>query len=160
VAITGTNGKTTVTRMIGHIWQHAGYCAGMTTTDGIFIGNRRIMDGDTTGPVSARTVLTDPAVEVAVLETARGGMQRGGLGFDACDVAVVTNISEDHLGQDGIEDIEDLVFIKSLLVEVVRPGGHTLLNADDPYVTALRARAKGKSSISAPSRIIFSFAGI
>ncbi len=144
VAITGTNGKTTVTRMIGHIWQHAGYCAGMTTTDGIFIGNRRIMDGDTTGPVSARTVLTDPAVEVAVLETARGGMQRGGLGFDACDVAVVTNISEDHLGQDGIEDIEDLVFIKSLLVEVVRPGGHTLLNADDPYVTALRARAKGE----------------
>ncbi|MDR7866122.1 MAG: cyanophycin synthetase [Sporomusaceae bacterium] len=144
IAITGTNGKTTVSRMIGHIWQHAGYRAGMTTTDGIFIGNRRIVDGDTTGPVSARTVLTDPAVEVAVLETARGGMQRSGLGFDTCDVAVVTNISEDHLGQDGIEDIDDLVFIKSLLVEVVRPGGHTLLNADDPYVTALRGRAKGE----------------
>lgn len=144
IAITGTNGKTTVSRMIGHIWQYAGYCAGMTTTDGIYIGNRRVVEGDTTGPVSARTVLTDPAVEVAVLETARGGMQRSGLGFDACDVAVVTNISEDHLGQDGIEDIDDLVFIKSLLVEAVRPGGHTLLNADDPYVTALRGRARGE----------------
>ncbi len=144
IAITGTNGKTTVSRMIGHIWQQAGYRAGMTTTDGIYIDNRRVVEGDTTGPVSARTVLTDPTVEVAVLETARGGMQRSGLGFDACDVAVVTNISEDHLGQDGIEDVDDLVFIKSLLVEVVRPDGHTLLNADDPYVTALRGRARGE----------------
>ncbi|HWQ62280.1 MAG TPA: cyanophycin synthetase, partial [Negativicutes bacterium] len=144
IAITGTNGKTTVSRMIGHIWQLAGYCAGMTSTDGIYIGARRVMAGDTTGPASARTVLSDPAVEVAVLETARGGMQRSGLGFDACDVGVVTNISEDHLGQDGIEDIEDLVYIKSLLVEMVRPGGYTLLNADDPYVTVLRERAKGE----------------
>ncbi len=144
IAITGTNGKTTVSRMIGQIWQTAGYCAGMTTTDGIYIGGRRIMAGDTTGPASARMVLSDPAVEVAVLETARGGMQRSGLGFDTCDVSVVTNVSEDHLGQDGIEDIEDLVYIKSLLVEVVKPGGYTLLNADDPYVTALRSRAKGE----------------
>ncbi len=144
IAITGTNGKTTVSRMIGHIWQTAGYCTGMTTTDGIYIGGRRIMAGDTTGPASARIVLSDPAVEVAVLETARGGMQRSGLGFDACDVSVITNISEDHLGQDGIEDIEDLMYIKSLLAEVVRPGGYTLLNADDPYVTALRGRAKGE----------------
>ncbi|MDT8903702.1 cyanophycin synthetase [Anaeroselena agilis] len=144
IVVTGTNGKTTVSRMIGHIWQHAGYCAGMTTTDGIYIGNRRVMGGDATGPVSARTVLTDPAVEVAVLETARGGIQRSGLGFDACDVAVITNISEDHFGQDGIEDIDDLVFIKSLVAEVVRPGGHILLNADDPYVTAVRGRAKGE----------------
>jgi cyanophycin synthetase len=144
IAITGTNGKTTVSRMIGHIWQAAGYCAGMTTTDGIFIGGRRVMAGDTTGPASARMVLGDPAVEVAVLETARGGMQRSGLGFDACDVSVVTNISEDHFGQDGIEDIEDLVYIKSLLVEVVRPDGYALLNADDPYATALRERGKGE----------------
>ena len=144
IAITGTNGKTTVSRMIGHIWQMAGYCTGMTTTEGIYIGTRRIMAGDTTGPASARTVLSDPAVEVAVLETARGGMQRSGLGFDACDIGVVTNISEDHLGQDGIEDIEDLVYIKSLLVEVVKPGGYTLLNADDPYVTVLQERAKGE----------------
>jgi len=144
IAITGTNGKTTVSRMIGHIWQSAGYCVGMTTTDGIYIGARLIMAGDTTGPASARTVLSDQAVEVAVLETARGGMQRSGLGFDACDVGVITNISEDHLGQDGIEDIEDLVYIKSLLVEMVRPGGHTLLNADDSYVAALRERARGE----------------
>lgn len=144
IAITGTNGKTTVSRMIGQIWQSAGYSTGMTSTDGIYIGGRRVMAGDTTGPASARTVLSDPAVEIAVLETARGGMQRSGLGFDACDVGVVTNISEDHLGQDGIEDIEDLVYIKSLLVEMVRPNGYSLLNADDPYVTALRERAKGE----------------
>lgn len=144
IALTGTNGKTTVSRMVGHIWQQAGYNVGMTTTDGIYIGGRRVMAGDTTGPASARTVLTDPTVEVAVLETARGGMMRSGLGFDACDIGIVTNISEDHFGQDGIEDLEDLVYIKSLLIEVVRPGGYALLNADDPCVTALRARARGE----------------
>jgi len=144
VAITGTNGKTTVSRMIGHVLQLAGYGVGMTTTDGIFIDNRRIVAGDTTGPASARTVLTDQRVQVAVLETARGGMMRGGLGFDACDVGVVTNISEDHFGQDGIEDIDDLVYIKSLLLEMVRPGGFALLNADDPNMPALRPRAAGQ----------------
>lgn len=143
IAVTGTNGKTTVSRIIGHIWQLAGYNVGMTTTDGIYIGGRRVLAGDTTGPASAKTVLTDPQVEVAVLETARGGLLRGGLAFNGCDVGVITNVSEDHLGQDGIESIEDLVYIKSLLLEVVRPGGFALLNADDPNVTALRARAKG-----------------
>lgn len=143
IAVTGTNGKTTVSRIIGHIWQLAGYNVGMTTTDGIYIGGRRVLAGDTTGPASAKTVLTDPQVEVAVLETARGGLLRGGLAFNGCDVGIITNVSEDHLGQDGIESIEDLVYIKSLLLEVVRPGGFALLNADDPNVTALRARAKG-----------------
>jgi cyanophycin synthetase len=143
IAVTGTNGKTTVSRLIGHIWQLAGYTVGMTTTDGIYIGGRRVLAGDTTGPASAKTVLTDPQVEVAVLETARGGLVRGGLGFSGCDVGIITNVSEDHLGQDGIESVEDLVYIKSLLLEVVRPGGFALLNADDPNVTALRARAKG-----------------
>ncbi|MDR3559914.1 MAG: cyanophycin synthetase [Negativicutes bacterium] len=144
VAITGTNGKTTVSRMIGHIWQQAGYNVGMTSTGGIYIGGRQIVDGDTTGPASARRVLTDPTVEVAVLETARGGIQRGGLGFDLCDVGIVTNITEDHFGQDGIEDLTDLIYIKSLIVEMVRPGGFALLNADDPCVTALLARARGE----------------
>lgn len=144
IAVTGTNGKTTVTRMIGHIWQTAGYTVGMTTTDGIYIGGRKILAGDTTGPTSARTILTDPLVDVAVLETARGGIMRGGLGFDACDVGVVTNISEDHFGQDGIEDLEDLIYVKSLIVEALRPSGVALLNADDPSVTPLLARVKGE----------------
>lgn len=144
IAITGTNGKTTVTRMIGHIWRTAGYCVGMTTTDGIYIGGQCIQKGDTTGPASARAVLTDPTVEVAVLETARGGIVRGGLAFDQCDVGIITNITEDHLGQDGIEDLDDLAYIKSLVVETVRPGGYALLNADDPYVVRLAGRVRGE----------------
>lgn len=143
-AITGTNGKTTVTRMISHIWQVAGYHTGMTTTDGIYINGQLILAGDTTGPDSAKMVLTDPAVEVAVLETARGGIIRGGLAFDQCDVGIVTNITEDHIGQDGIENLADLAYIKSLVVETVRPGGVALLNADDPYVAAMSARAQGE----------------
>ncbi len=144
IAITGTNGKTTVSRMIGHIWQQAGYRVGMTSTEGIYIGGRRVVTGDTTGPASAKTVLLDPTVEVAVLETARGGIQRGGLGFDCCDVGIVTNISEDHFGQDGIEDLDDLIYIKSLIVEMVNAAGFALLNADDPCVTALTGRAEGE----------------
>jgi cyanophycin synthetase len=144
IAITGTNGKTTVSRMLGHIWQLAGYTVGMTTTDGIYIGDRQVMEGDTTGPASARVALLDPAVEVAVLETARGGILRGGLGFDACDVGILTNISEDHFGQDGIEELSDLIHIKSLVLEMVRPCGFALLNADDPCVTVLAIRARGE----------------
>jgi len=144
MAITGTNGKTTISRMIGHIWQQAGYNVGMTSTEGIYIGGRRVVAGDTTGPASARMVLVDPTVEVAVLETARGGIQRGGLGFDLCDVGIVTNITDDHFGQDGIEDLDDLIYIKSLVVEMIKPGGVALLNADDPCVTALIPRAEGE----------------
>lgn len=144
IAITGTNGKTTVTRMISHIWQQAGYCVGMTTTSGIYINGQCVRKGDTTGPTSAQTILTDPQVEVAVLETARGGIVRGGLAFDRCDVGIITNITEDHLGQDGIEDLDDLAYIKSLVIETVHPGGIVLLNADDPYVNALASRARGE----------------
>lgn len=144
ISITGTNGKTTVTRMISHIWQQAGYCVGMTTTSGIYINGHCVRKGDTTGPTSAQTILTDPEVEVAVLETARGGIVRGGLAFDRCDVGIITNITEDHLGQDGIEDLDDLAYIKSLIVETVRPGGVALLNADDPYVNTLAPRARGE----------------
>lgn len=143
VAITGTNGKTTTTRMVGHILQQAGYTVGMTTTEGVFVGQKQILTGDTTGPVSARAVLADPNVEAAVLETARGGILRGGLGYDCCDVGVITNVTDDHFGQDGIDNLEDLMYVKSLVVETVRPGGFSLLNADDPCVTALASRAKG-----------------
>lgn len=143
-SITGTNGKTTVTRMLGHILARQGMTVGMATTDGISIGETVIREGDLTGPWSARLVLGDPTVEVAVLETARGGMVRGGLGFDDCDVAVVTNIGVDHLGQDGIQTIEDLVHLKALVVDVVRPEGAAVLNADDPWVLSMAPRSRGK----------------
>ncbi|HYY42086.1 MAG TPA: Mur ligase family protein, partial [Pyrinomonadaceae bacterium] len=106
ITITGTNGKTTVTRMIAHACAAAGACVGMTTTDGIYIDGELIAAGDTTGPHSARTVLSDPSVEVAVLETARGGIMRRGLGYDWSDVAVLTNVQPDHFGQDGIESLD------------------------------------------------------
>lgn len=142
ISITGTNGKTTVTRMIGHIWSAAGYQVGMTTTDGIYINGECIMPGDTTGPASARIVLNDPTVEVAVLETARGGILRGGLAFDRCDVGIVTNVTEDHLGQDGIEDLNDLAYVKSIVLETVKPDGYSVINADDPYAAELSKRVQ------------------
>jgi cyanophycin synthetase len=137
ISVTGTNGKTTVTRMIGHVIGEAGTRVGVTTTDGIWIGGRRVASGDMTGPHSARTVLSDPTVEAAVLETARGGITRRGLGYDWSDVAVMTNIRPDHIGQDGIETLDDLVYIKSLVAERVRDGGTLILNADDEEVSRL-----------------------
>ncbi len=137
VTITGTNGKTTTTRMIGHILAETGQTVGMTTTDGIWLGGECIAQGDTTGPQSARVVLSDPAVDVAVLETARGGIVRRGLGYDWADVAVMTNVQPDHIGQDGIRSVEDLVRIKRLTLERVRPGGVLVLNADDPQTARL-----------------------
>jgi len=134
VAITGTNGKTTVSRLLAHIIAGTGKCVGNTTTDGIWINNIQVAEGDTTGPVSANTVLTDPSVEVAVLETARGGIIKRGLGYDWSDVGVFTNLKLDHVGQDGIETIEDILKIKSLVVERVRPGGTIILNADSPEI--------------------------
>jgi cyanophycin synthetase len=148
ISVTGTNGKTTVTRMIGHVLAAGGLCVGVTTTDGIWIGGRCVAKGDTTGPHSARTVLSDPTVEAAVLETARGGIARRGLGYDWSDVGVLTNIQEDHFGQDGIESLEDLVYIKSLVAERVRDGGTLVLNADDEHLARLaevpRVRAEEK----------------
>ncbi len=144
IAVTGTNGKTTVTRLISHIFRLAGHKTGMTTSDGIYVNHECIAQGDTTGPVSAAMVLADPTVEVAVLEVARGGIIRGGLGYDAADVGVITNITEDHIGQDGIEDLDDLAHIKSLVIETVRPDGSILLNADDLRIVTLRSRVKAE----------------
>lgn len=137
VAITGTNGKTTITRMIGQALTAQKKVVGMTTTDGIFVNNERVLRGDTTGPQSAWTVLSDPRVEVAVLETARGGIVRRGLGYDWSDVAIISNIRGDHLGQDGIESLDDLVYVKSLVAERVRAGGTLVLNADDERLAQL-----------------------
>lgn len=137
ISVTGTNGKTTVTRMITHVLEGMGQAVGMTTTDGIYIGGERVVEGDTTGPGSAQAVLSDPAIDVAVLETARGGIVRRGLGYDWSDVGVITNIGEDHLGQDGIKTIEDVVYIKSLVAERVFEGGTLVLNADNELVVGI-----------------------
>lgn len=137
ISITGTNGKTTVARMTAHALQQSGLATGLTTTDGIYINGEQIVEGDTTGPHSARTVLSDPLVEVAVLETARGGIARRGLGYDWSDISVITNIQPDHIGQDGIETVEDILYIKSLIAERVREGGTLILNADDERLARL-----------------------
>ncbi|MGB9679704.1 MAG: cyanophycin synthetase [Thermoanaerobacteraceae bacterium] len=144
ISITGTNGKTTVTRMTSHILKTYGYIVGMTCTDGIFVDDVCIYKGDNTGPRSAKTCLADKNIEAAVLETARGGIIREGLGYDLADVGVITNISEDHLGIDGIETLEDLAFVKALVIEAVKDDGYSILNADDPIATFLSKRAKGK----------------
>jgi cyanophycin synthetase len=137
ISVTGTNGKTTVTRMISYVLQEFGKLVGMTTTDGIYVGGECVAEGDTTGPRSAQAVLSDPSVEVAVLETARGGIVRRGLGYDWSDVGVITNVGEDHLGQDGIKTIDDVVFIKSLVAERVCEGGALVINADDERVVGI-----------------------
>lgn len=131
ISITGTNGKTTVTRLVSFVLEKAGMRVGTTTTDGIYIGGAKVASGDTTGPISARTVLADPDVEIAVLETARGGLIKRGLGYDWSDVGVITNVREDHIGQDGIETIDDILKIKTLVTDRVREGGTAVLNADD-----------------------------
>ncbi|HET6893539.1 MAG TPA: cyanophycin synthetase [Pyrinomonadaceae bacterium] len=137
ISVTGTNGKTTVTRMIEYILRQTGVCVGMTTTDGIYIGGERVVDGDTTGPRSARIVLSDPSVDAAVLETARGGILRRGLGYDWSDIGVITNIGDDHIGQDGIKSVDDILHIKSLVAERVKEGGTLILNADNEHLAKL-----------------------
>jgi cyanophycin synthetase len=131
VAVTGTNGKTTTVRMIANMLKGVGYSVGMTTTDGIYLQDRLIASGDMSGPYSAKVVLKDPMVDCAVLETARGGILREGLGYKMADVGVVLNVQPDHLGLKGIHTIEDLAKVKSVVAEMVRKGGVTVLNADD-----------------------------
>jgi cyanophycin synthetase len=143
VAITGTNGKTTTSRMLAHILKMSGKKVGLTTTDGLYIDGRRVLQGDLTGPWSARMVLRDPKVDFAVLETARGGILRAGLGFDYCDIGAITNVSEDHLGLRGIETLEELAYVKSIVIEVVRRDGYSILNAEDPHLVGLAERARG-----------------
>ena len=144
VAITGTNGKTTTTRLIAHIYRQTGQVVGYTTTDGIYIDDHVVEKGDTTGPQSAQVILKDPTVEVAVLETARGGILRSGLAFESCDVGVVLNVAADHLGIGDIGTIEQMAKLKSVVVEAASPKGYAVLNADDPLVAAMAARVKGQ----------------
>lgn len=138
VAVTGTNGKTTTTRLIAHMAKMMGHKVGYTTSDGIYIQNHMVDRGDCTGPVSAEFVLKDPTVDFAVLETARGGLVRAGLGFHSCDIAIVTNIAPDHLGLRGINTVEQMARLKGVVPETVRPDGYAILNADDELVYNMR----------------------
>ncbi|MDB5349702.1 MAG: cphA 1 [Planctomycetota bacterium] len=144
VAVTGTNGKTTVTRFIAHLLRCTGKTVGMTCTEGIYVDERRIESGDCSGPVSATSILMHPMVEAAVLETARGGILRAGLAFDLCDVAVVTNIGEgDHLGLNDVHTVDRLAKVKRTIVDVVKPTGAAVLKADDPLTAQMAAHCPG-----------------
>lgn len=131
ISVTGTNGKTTTTRLLAHIVKNNGFRVGFTTSDGIYIQNHMLEKGDTTGPISAEYILKDPTVEFAVLETARGGILRAGLGFSRCDIAIITNIREDHLGLSDIDTLDDLARVKSVVVRSVKKDGWAILNAED-----------------------------
>ncbi|MEI7910223.1 MAG: Mur ligase family protein [Verrucomicrobiota bacterium] len=134
ISVTGTNGKTTTTRLIAHLFRMSGRSVGHAITDGIFIQDRLMVEGDCAGPQSAEFVLKDPTVDVAVLETARGGLLRSGLGYPHCDIGIVTNVEEDHLGLNWINDIGQMAKLKAVVPESVRIGGYAILNADDELV--------------------------
>ncbi|WP_071453671.1 cyanophycin synthetase [Gloeomargarita lithophora] len=144
IAITGTNGKTTTTRLTAHLVKQMGKVVGFTTTDGTYVGDYLVEPGDNTGPQSARLILNDPLVQVAVLESARGGILRSGLAFAECDVGVVLNVAADHLGSYDIDTIDEMAKVKGVVAEVVRPGGTVVLNADDGRVAAMAERSRGR----------------
>jgi len=141
-AITGTNGKTTTARMLAHICKMAGYVPGLTTTDGVYIDGQRTVPGDMTGPVSARMVLADPQIDIAVLETARGGLLRAGMGVNEVNVGAVLNVQPDHLGLKGIETLEQLAEVKRIVVEVATDCA--VLNADDALVLRMSGYTEAK----------------
>ena len=152
ISITGTNGKTTTARMCAHILKMSGRKVGLTTTDGIYIDGQLIRKGDMTGPWSARMVLKDPGIDFAVLETARGGILREGLGFDRCDVGAVLNVSDDHLGLREVNTVDEMAHVKSLIVEVVMPSGWAVLNAENPRTLAMASKCDGRVALFAMNR--------
>ena len=141
-ALTGTNGKTTTARMLAHIMRMAGFHVGLTTTDAVYINGKLSVKGDMTGPMAANVVLRDPNVDMAVLETARGGIARAGLGYDRCDVGAVLNVASDHLGLRGINTLEELAEVKRLIVEVAKDS--VVLNADDPLCMGMLPHLSAK----------------
>ena len=138
IAITGTNGKTTTTRLTAHIAKSAGKKVGYTTSDGVYIQNQMMMKGDCTGPVSSAFVLKDPTVDFAVLECARGGILKSGLAFQNCEVAVVTNVAADHIGLGGINSVQQMAKVKAVVPETVFNHGYAVLNADDDLVYKMK----------------------
>lgn len=147
IAITGTNGKTTTTRLVANMVKQDGFTTGYTTTDGIYINDNLIYKGDCSGPASAQVILKDTAIEYAVLEVARGGILRSGLGFDKCNCAIITNVAEDHLGLDGIDTIDKLALVKSVVAETVFDDGYAVLNADDHLVYEMKDFLKCKVAL-------------
>ena len=144
VAVTGTNGKTTTSRMIAHIARTSGLLVGWSNTDGIYVDGRMVEAGDYSGPSGAGRVLAHPEVELAVTETARGGILLKGIGLTRNDVSVVTNVSADHLGQQGIDTVDQLAEVKSVVPRITRKDGWAVLNADDPRVFAMRGVIKAQ----------------
>jgi cyanophycin synthetase len=144
VAVTGTNGKTTVTRLVAHMGRRAGLHVGWSNTDGIYLDGELVEAGDWSGPGGAGRVLAQPGVELAVLETARGGILRRGVGVAHNDVAVVTNVSADHLGLGGVQTLDQLAEVKATIVRITRPGGWVVLNADDPRTLAMRRQSRAR----------------
>jgi cyanophycin synthetase len=147
IAVTGTNGKTTTTRLIAHLAASVGHNVGYTTTEGIYINNNLITAGDCSGPSSASIILRDPIVDFAVLECARGGILRAGLGFDQCDIGIVTNVTEDHLGLGGIDSLDDLARVKAVVPSAVHNNGYAILNADDDHAYAMRRKLDCKIAL-------------
>lgn len=147
IAVSGTNGKTTTTRLIAHIVKTMGHKVGFTTTDGIYIQNQMVEKGDCTGPLSAEFVLRDPTVDFAVLECARGGILKAGLGFHNCDISIVTNVAADHLGLKDINTLEEMARVKSVVAESVLPEGYAILNADDDLVYDMRRNIKANVAL-------------
>ena len=145
LAVTGTNGKTTTSRMIAHIFKGIGRKVGMTSTDGVVIDERLVIRADASGPRSAKMVLQNPRVDMAVFEVARGGILREGLGYERNDVGVVLNVQPDHLGLRGIDTVEQLAEVKAVVVEAVPRNGYAVLNADDRLVRAMQRRNSGRT---------------
>ena len=144
ISISGTNGKTTTTRMISHILRGAGRHVGTTTSDGVLMDERMLESGDLTGPYGARTVLENDEVDVAVLETARGGMMLRGVGYESNDASVITNISSDHMDMHGIHTLPELAEVKSVICRMTRPEGVVVLNADDDLVAEMARHVAGR----------------
>ncbi|KAA6439796.1 cyanophycin synthetase [Dyadobacter flavalbus] len=147
IAVTGTNGKTTTSRIVAHLFRQTGACVGYTTTDGIYVDGQLIETGDCTGPESAKMILRDPTVDVAVLETARGGLLRSGLAFDKCNVGIVTNVAADHLGLNDIHTLEQMTNVKAVIAEAVKKDGYAILNADNDPSYGIRERLKCKTAL-------------
>jgi cyanophycin synthetase len=144
VAITGTNGKSTTARMVGRVLRQAGMTVGLTSTSGVYVNDERVLKADASGPKSARMVLRDPTVDAAVLEVARGGLLREGLAFDVCDVGMVLNVQADHLGLGGIDTLEELARVKSVVTASTARRGTSVLNADDPLTIRMARHARGR----------------
>ena len=144
VGVTGTNGKTTTTRLLAHIARQAGKRVGWSSSSGVYIDGEKVLEGDYTGPSGARRVLLDPDVEIGMLETARGGILLRGVAYESNDVSVFLNLTPDHLFLQGVETLETLAAVKSVVIQVTRPEGLVVLNADDPLVLAQRSRVQAE----------------